>query len=90
MYLRYTQQVFEAHFFYVLVSPLFLIPSGEIILQVVRNLAQGLRFLHSSKPAIMHGDLKVGARLPFDKSLDWASNLSLIVLRSNFRPGTFW
>ncbi|CAJ1957895.1 unnamed protein product [Cylindrotheca closterium] len=31
---------------------------GEIILQVVRDIAQGLRFLHSSKPAILHGDLK--------------------------------
>ena len=32
--------------------------SGEIILQVCRDVAQGLRFLHSSKPPIMHGDLK--------------------------------
>ena len=31
---------------------------GEIILQIVRDVAQGLRFLHSSKPAILHGDLK--------------------------------
>lgn len=27
-------------------------------MQIVRDVAQGLRFLHSSKPAIMHGDLK--------------------------------
>ena len=32
--------------------------SGEIILQVSRDIAQGLRFLHSSKPPIMHGDMK--------------------------------
>jgi serine/threonine protein kinase len=32
--------------------------SGEIILQITRDLAQGLRFLHSSKPMILHGDLK--------------------------------
>jgi len=32
--------------------------SGEIILQVARDVTQGLRFLHSSKPPIMHGDLK--------------------------------
>ena len=31
---------------------------GEIILQIVRDIAQGLRFLHSSKPPILHGDLK--------------------------------
>lgn len=30
----------------------------EIILQITRDLAQGLRFLHSSKPSILHGDLK--------------------------------
>ena len=31
---------------------------GEIILQILRDVAQGLRFLHSSKPPILHGDLK--------------------------------
>ncbi len=31
---------------------------GEIILQIVRDIAQGLRYLHSSKPPILHGDLK--------------------------------
>jgi len=32
---------------------------GDIILQIVRDISQGLRFLHaSSKPAILHGDLK--------------------------------
>ena len=29
--------------------------SGEIILQVTRDIAQGLRFLHSSKPPMLHG-----------------------------------
>ena len=32
--------------------------SGEIILQVARDVAQGLRYLHCAKPAILHGDLK--------------------------------
>lgn len=32
--------------------------SGEVILQISRDLAQGLRFLHSSKPVVLHGDLK--------------------------------
>src|SRR6056300_877308 len=31
---------------------------GEIIIQIVRDVAQGLRFLHASKPPILHGDLK--------------------------------
>lgn len=31
---------------------------GDIILQVMRDLVQGLRYLHSSRPPIFHGDLK--------------------------------
>ncbi|CAJ1945944.1 unnamed protein product [Cylindrotheca closterium] len=31
---------------------------GEIIMQIVRDVAQGLRFLHASKPPILHRDLK--------------------------------
>ena len=31
---------------------------GEIILQICRDIAQGLRYLHASKPPILHGDLK--------------------------------
>lgn len=31
---------------------------GEVILQIVRDVVQGLRFLHSSRPPILHGDLK--------------------------------
>lgn len=31
---------------------------GEIIIQIVRDIAQGLRFLHASKPPILHHDLK--------------------------------
>jgi len=29
--------------------------SGEIILQISRDVAQGLRFLHSSRPPLLHG-----------------------------------
>jgi serine/threonine protein kinase len=32
--------------------------SGEICLQILRDIAQGLRYLHASKPPILHGDLK--------------------------------
>eukprot|EP00980_Cylindrotheca_fusiformis_P005531 scaffold1172_cov115-Cylindrotheca_fusiformis.AAC.6 len=31
---------------------------GEIIMQIVRDVAQGMRFLHASKPPILHRDLK--------------------------------
>ena len=32
--------------------------SGELILQIARDIAQCLRFLHSSRPPLLHGDLK--------------------------------
>jgi len=31
---------------------------GEIILQVVRDIVQGIQFLHASKPPLLHGDFK--------------------------------
>ena len=36
--------------------------SGEICLQILRDIAQGVRYLHASKPPILHGDLKGVAR----------------------------
>jgi len=32
--------------------------SGDIILQIVRDIVNGIQFLHASKPVILHGDLK--------------------------------
>mmetsp|Transcript_2623 Transcript_2623/g.5498 ORF Transcript_2623/g.5498 Transcript_2623/m.5498 type:complete len:206 (+) Transcript_2623:2314-2931(+) len=32
--------------------------SGDLILQILRDTAQGLRYLHQSRPPILHGDLK--------------------------------
>jgi guanylate cyclase, other len=44
--------------------------SGEICLQILRDIAQGLRYLHASKPPILHGDLKGSyIRLPCCDSL---------------------
>lgn len=31
---------------------------GENILQIVRDIARGVRFLHASRPLVLHGDLK--------------------------------
>ena len=31
---------------------------GDILLQITRDIVQGLQFLHASKPPILHGDLK--------------------------------
>ena len=32
--------------------------SGEIILQIMRDVTHGLRYLHTARPPILHGDLK--------------------------------
>lgn len=32
--------------------------AGDVILQMCRDVAQGLRYLHSSKPPVMHHDMK--------------------------------
>jgi serine/threonine protein kinase len=32
--------------------------NGELILQIGRDIVQGIQFLHASKPPILHGDLK--------------------------------
>ena len=32
--------------------------TGEILLQILRDVTHGLRYLHASKPPILHGDLK--------------------------------
>jgi serine/threonine protein kinase len=35
-----------------------LILEGEMILNILRDISQGLRFLHSAAPPLIHGDLK--------------------------------
>ncbi|CAB9517041.1 activated protein kinase catalytic subunit alpha-1 [Seminavis robusta] len=32
--------------------------AGDVILQICRDVAQGLRYLHSSRPPVFHGDMK--------------------------------
>ena len=32
---------------------------GENILAILQDISQGVRFLHSAKPQVIHGDLKV-------------------------------
>lgn len=48
---------------------------GEIILQIIRDIVQGIQFLHASKPPILHGDLKAKNVSPFSfKPLISSSN----------------
>jgi class 3 adenylate cyclase len=35
-----------------------MIVEGDMVLQILRDIAQGLRFLHAAKPQVIHGDLK--------------------------------
>ena len=44
--------------FLILQTPFVFIAGGDILLQITRDIVQGLQFLHASKPPILHGDLK--------------------------------
>jgi len=72
--------------------------SGDVILQIVRDVAQGLRFLHSSKPPVLHGDLKarnilIDSRLR-GKLCDFGlSNKKASIITGTpywLAPGEFW
>jgi class 3 adenylate cyclase len=43
----------------VLLNPTMVIES-DLIMQILKDIAQGVRFLHSSNPPVIHGDLKSG------------------------------
>jgi len=32
---------------------------GEFLLPILRDISQGMRFLHAANPQVLHGDLKV-------------------------------
>ncbi|CAJ1941386.1 unnamed protein product [Cylindrotheca closterium] len=63
---------------------------GEIILQVVRDIAQGLRFLHSSRPAILHGDLKAKNILIDSRFRAKVCDFGLAVKGKNDLSGTLY
>ncbi|CAJ1957993.1 unnamed protein product [Cylindrotheca closterium] len=63
---------------------------GEIILQVIRDIAQGLRFLHSSKPAILHGDLKAKNILIDSRFRAKVCDFGLAVKGKNDLSGTLY
>ena len=64
---------------------------GEIILQIVRDVAQGLRFLHASKPPILHRDLKAKNILIDSRFRAKVADFGLATKNKNVISGTpFW
>lgn len=64
---------------------------GEIIIQIVRDVAQGLRFLHASKPPILHGDLKAKNILIDSRFRAKVADFGLATKNNGVLTGTpFW
>jgi len=64
---------------------------GEIIMQIVKDIAQGLRFLHASKPPTLHRDLKAKNILIDSRFRAKVADFGLAIKRSNGLSGTpFW
>ena len=63
---------------------------GEIILQVIRDIAQGLRFLHSSNPPILHGDMKAKNILIDSRFRAKVGDFGLAVKNKNDLSGTLY
>ena len=64
---------------------------GEIILQILRDIAQGMRYLHTSNPAILHGDLKAKNILIDSRFRAKVGDFGLSQKKTNGIAGTpFW
>ncbi|CAJ1935034.1 unnamed protein product [Cylindrotheca closterium] len=64
---------------------------GEIIMQIVKDIAQGLRFLHASKPPTLHRDLKAKNILIDSRFRAKVADFGLSTKSSNALSGTpFW
>jgi serine/threonine protein kinase len=64
---------------------------GEIIMQIVGDIAQGLRFLHASKPPILHRDLKPKNILIDSRFRAKVADFGLATKNKNGLAGTpFW
>mmetsp|Transcript_10342 Transcript_10342/g.22762 ORF Transcript_10342/g.22762 Transcript_10342/m.22762 type:complete len:1423 (+) Transcript_10342:125-4393(+) len=65
--------------------------SGDVIMQVTRDTVQGLRYLHSSKPPILHGDLKGRNILIDSRFRAKLCDFGLSTKNKNFITGTpYW
>jgi serine/threonine protein kinase len=60
-------------------------------MQIVRDVAQGLRFLHASNPPILHGDLKAKNILIDSRFRAKVADFGLSTKNKNGLSGTpFW
>jgi serine/threonine protein kinase len=64
---------------------------GEIILQILKDIAQGLRFLHASNPPILHRDLKAKNILIDSRFRAKVADFGLAIKSKNGTSGTpYW
>jgi serine/threonine protein kinase len=82
---------FRYHDRYDLLRNETLYTGGEIIMQIVRDVAQGLRFLHASRPPILHRDLKAKNILIDSRFRAKVADFGLATKNKNGLSGTpFW
>jgi len=63
---------------------------GEIIMQICRDVAQGLRFLHASKPPILHGDMKAKNILIDSRFRAKVADFGLSTKKNGLSGTPFW
>jgi serine/threonine protein kinase len=61
---------------------------GELVLQILRDIAQGLRFLHAATPKVIHGDLKSQNILVDSKFHTKVADFGLSQKKESHRSGT--
>ena len=68
-----------------------MVVEGDIVLQILRDVAQGLRFLHAATPQVVHGDLKAQNILVDSKFRAKVADFGLSQKRDVGAAGTpFW
>ena len=68
-----------------------MIVEGDMVLQILRDIAQGLRFLHAAKPQVIHGDLKAQNVLVDSKFRAKVADFGLSQKKGSGASGTiFW
>jgi serine/threonine protein kinase len=64
---------------------------GELVLHILRDVAQGIRFLHSANPPVIHGDLKSANILVDSKFRAKVADFGLSHKKQDVAMGTpFW